>query len=337
MRSGWHRELNLFGKIALLRELKSLRGVRRQKLVALGIPLSTYYRWQRVYQAQGGDGLMGKRRAPRRIWNRLSPQEQKRVLEVAKHHPELSSRLLAIKITDEERFCVSPTTVYRLLKQHGLITPKPLTDMPAAKSWRHKTKRPDEIWQSDATYYFVVGWGFYKQITVQDDYSRNPLAWDVKPDETAFSISDVMEQALENAKRLGHLQDGQMLQLLSDNGPGFTSRILNEYLHAHGINHIFGKPYHPQTQGKIERFQRSIKERVCLFIYCSPRELKQGIDEAITRYAKTPHTALKNVSPLDVYMGRQEEILQRRAEKKRLTLARRKMYNMGYKKEGEQP
>ena len=337
MRPGWHRALDLRGKITLLREFQALRGVRRQKLTALGIPLSTYYRWQRCYQTQGGDGLIGKHRAPKRIWNRLSAQEQQRVLEVAKHHPELSSRLLAIKITDEERFCVSPTTVYRLLKQHGLITPKPLTDMPAAKSWRHKTKRPDEIWQSDATHYFVVGWGFYKQITVQDDYSRNPLAWDVKPDETAFSISDVMEQAIENARKLRHLEDGQMPRLLSDNGPGFTSKILNAYLHAHGIEHIFGAPYHPQTQGKIERFQRSIKEKVCLFIYCSPEELKQGIDEAITRYARTPHTALKNVSPLDVYMGRQEGILQRRAEKKRLTLERRKLYNMGYKKEGEQP
>jgi putative transposase len=330
VRPGWHRTLDLLGKIALLRELGSLRGVRRQKLIALGIPLSTYYRWQRVYQDQGGDGLVGKRRAPKRIWNRLSAQEQERVLEVAKHHPELSSRLLAIKITDEEHFCVSPTTVYRLLKQHGLITPKPLTDMPAAKSWRHKTKCPDEIWQSDATHYFVVGWGFYKQIAVQDDYSRNPLAWDVKPDESAFSISDVVEQAIENAKRLGHLQDGRMPQLLSDNGPGFTSRILNEYLHAHRINHIFGKPYHPQTQGKIERFHRSIKERVCLFVYCSPEELKQGIDKAIAKYARTPHTALKNVSPLDVYISRQEEILQRRLEKKRLTLERRKQYNMGY-------
>jgi putative transposase len=102
--------------------------------------------------------LQGKRRVPKRIWNRLSVQERNRVLEVAKHHPELSSRLLAIKITDEERFCVSPTTVYRLLKQHGLITPKPLTDMPAAKSWWHKTKLVDEIWQSDATLlkYFLV-------------------------------------------------------------------------------------------------------------------------------------------------------------------------------------
>jgi transposase InsO family protein len=280
--------------------------------------------------------LAGKRRAPKRIWNRLSAYERSRVLAVAKGHPELSCRLLAIKITDEEPFSVSTTTVYRLLKQAGLVEPRPITDLPAAKSWRHKTKHPDEIWQCDATHYFVVGWGFYKQITVQDDHSRNPLAWALKPDETAFSISDVVEQALENVKHLDHLKDGQMPKLLSDNGPGFTSKVLAGYLDAHGIKHIFGKPYHPQTQGKIERFHRSIKEKVCLLVYCSPEELKHGIDEAIVRYARTPHTALQNVSPIDVYTGRRQEILKRRAEKKRLTLERRKLYNMGNKKDREQ-
>jgi putative transposase len=334
---GWHRRLDLRGKIALLQEVSALQGNRCRKLIELGIPSSTYYRWRKRYQQEGGDGLAGKRRAPKRIWNRLSDDERKRVLTIAKHHPELSCRLLAIKITDEESFSVSATTVYRLLKQAGLVTPRPITDLPAAKSWRHKTKRPDEIWQSDATHYFVVDWGFYKQITVQDDYSRNPLAWDLKPDETAFSISDVVEQAIENAQQLGHLQDGLKPTLLSDNGPGFTSKVLAGYLDAHGIKHIFGKPYHPQTQGKIERFHRSIKEKICLLVYCSPEELKKGIDDAIMCYARTPHTALKNVSPLDVYMGRKEEILQRRQEKKRLTLERRKQYNMGYKKEGEQP
>ena len=336
MRPGWHRTLGLLDKIALLQELKELHGVRRQKLLALGIPCSTYYRWQRLYRDQGGDGLQGKRRAPKRIWNRLREDERRRIIEVAKHHPELSSRLLAIKITDEEHFCVSPTTVYRLLKQHGLITPKPLTDLPAAKSWRHKTKHVDEIWQSDATHYFVVNWGFYKQITVQDDYSRNPIAWDVKADETAFSISEVFEKALENAKDLGHLKNGHKPMLLSDNGPGFTSKVLAKYLNAHGIKHIFGAPYHPQTQGKIERFHRSIKSRVCLIVYCNPDALKQGVDAAIHNYARTPHTALKNVSPRDVYAGRKEEILKKRAEKKILTMERRRLYNKALREKGRQ-
>jgi putative transposase len=301
------------------------RGLRLQEL---GIPLSTYYHWKKRYE-QGGVMALSRRNKGGPTWNRLTGLERNQVLAIARLHPDQGCRLLAVKITDEAAFAVSESTVYRLLKAHGLITPRPLEAMPAAKEWRHKTAHPDEIWQSDATHYFVVGWGFYKQITVQDDYSRNPLAWDLKPDETAFSISDVIEQALENAQRLGHLLAGIKPQLLSDNGSGYTANIMAEYLRAHGIKHIFGKPYHPQTQGKIERFQRSIKERVCLLVYCSPEELKRALDEAITRYARTPHKSLANVSPLDVYLGRKEEILQKRAEKKRLTYERRRLYNLG--------
>jgi transposase InsO family protein len=315
-------------KVALLREIGLLRSDRGVRLQALGIPLSTYYDWKQRYER---GGLMALSPAPKhgRIWNRLTPGERDKILTIARIHPDLSCRLLSVKITDEEDFAVSEATVYRFLKQHGLITPRPLAGMPAAQEWQHKTKACDEIWQCDATHYFVVGWGFYKQITVLDDHSRNPLAWDLKPDETAFSISDVIEQALEHARGLGHLVKGAKPQLLSDNGSGFTAKIMDEYLDAHGIKHIFGKPYHPETQGKIERFHRTIKEKVCLLVYCSPEELKRSLDEAITRYARTPHKALSNVSPIDVYLGRKEEILRKRAEKKRLTLERRRIYNMG--------
>lgn len=328
MKQGWHRKLGLEDKAKLLQELDGLVGKRKTKLMELGIPCSTYYSWQRRYGEEGADGLGSVRSTPNYIWNRLGEDERGRILEIAREHPELSCRLLAVKITDEEEFSVSSATVYRLLKRNNLISPRPISDMPASRSWHEKTTRPNQIWQCDATHYFVAGWGYYKQIAVQDDYSRYPLAWDVKPDETAFSISEVMEQAIENAQGLNHLQDDRRPTLLSDNGPGFTSHILAGYLKMHGIRHIFGKPYHPQTQGKIERFHRSIKEKVCLLVYCSPDELKRAVDEAIVRYSQTPHTALANVSPRDVYLGKREEILAKRAEKKRLTLARRKAYNM---------
>ena len=116
--------------------------------------------------------------------------------------------------------------------------------------------------------------------------------------------------------------------LLSDNGSGFAAVILADYLAYHGIRHIFGKPYHPQTQGKIERFNRRIKEGVCLLVYCSPEELRKSIGEAIERYNETPHEALHNVTPNDVYLGRKKQILKRREEKKRWTMARRKIVNL---------
>src|SRR5208283_1424955 len=155
---------------------------------------------------------------------------------------------------------------------------------------------PDEIWQCDGTNLFIVGWGYYKLIPVEDDYSRKILAYDLRPDETAFSLSDVVEMALENAREEGHLLE-RMPKLYTDNGPGFISEIMENYLTMHGIQHILGTPYHPQGRGKIERFNRRIKEKLCLVVYCSPDELKKAVDQAIATYNSTPHEALDNVSP----------------------------------------
>ena len=137
--------------------------------------------------------------------------------------------------------------------------------------------------------------------------------------------------AIESAKREGHIIYSYDTRLYTDNGSGFTSRIMAQYLSNHSVRHIFGTPYHPQGRGKIERFNRRIKENLCLVVYCSPEELKKAVDEAIRTYNSTPYESLDNVSPNDVYAGRKEVILKRRKEKKRLTLQRRKEYNLEQK------
>ncbi|MBI3008981.1 MAG: DDE-type integrase/transposase/recombinase [Candidatus Omnitrophica bacterium] len=316
-------------RMDLVRKVELQQGRRDEVLRALGIARSTYYKWRKAYYEGGLDALKKAGTRARRIWNRLSAQEVEKVIEIARHHPELSCRLIALKITDLEDFTVSESTVYRILKERGLIAPRPLPQMLAEKEFRQKTARPDEMWQCDATNLFVVDWGYYKLIPVEDDYSRKIIAYDLKPDESAFSISDVIEMGVEKARQEGHLLDpNNMPRLFTDNGSGFTSSIMAKYLACHGIRHIFSTPYHPQSRGKIERFNRSIKEMICLVVYLSPEQLKRAIDEAIRVYNQTPHEALKNVSPNDVYAGRKEVILQKRLEKKRLTLERRKRYNL---------
>lgn len=293
----------------------------------MGIPSSTYYYWRRLYEDGGPNALEKHATAARRIWNRLLEEEVKTILTVALEHPELSPRLLAVKITDEEAFSVSEPTVYRILKRSGLLAPRPLAEWPAAKEWHKKTTRPNEIWQIDGTTFFIVGWGYYKLIPVLDDYSRKIIAWVLMPDETAGSISMAFEKAIE-AAGIKHLPENQRPVALSDNGGGFIAHHLAEYLGAHGIRHIFGKPYHPQTQGKIERFNRRLKEDVCLLVYLSPGDLQKAIAQAIERYNATPHEALENVSPNDVYAGKKEDILKARQAKKHWTLARRKIVNL---------
>jgi len=248
----------------LIKKVELQDGHRAKVLDDLGIPRSTYYKWRRTYDEDGMPGLEGIKPIARRVWNRLADNEVKKIIEVARLHPELSPRLLSVKITDEEDFSVSESTVYRILKDNNLIAPRPLPELPAAKEWRHKTIKPDELWQSDATNIFIVGWGYYKLIPVEDDHSRKILGYDIRSDETAFSFTDVMEIAIENARKEGHLMDkDDMPSLYTDNGSGFVSSVMSGYLEAHGIRHIFGTSYHPQGRGKIERSSTAALKRSC--------------------------------------------------------------------------
>ena len=313
-------------KMEFLRRIEAPGVNKSEMLRRLRIPGATYYHWRELMETGGVMALEKAKPRAKRIWNRLTEQEEALVLEVAKAHPELSCRLIAVKITDTEGFYVSESKVYQILKIHGLISPRPLPEMPSAKEYWHKTNRPNEMWQVDATQFFVVNWGYYKLIPVLDDYSRKIIGWSLEPDETADSISRAIQGAVE-AVGVEKMKPEAKPVILSDNGSGFISDVLAGYLTSVGIRHIFGKPYHPQTQGKVERWNRKVKEGVCLLVYCSPTDLERSIGEFVERYNDTPHEGLKNVSPNDVYAGRKEQILEARAVKKKLTLERRKAYN----------
>jgi len=314
-------------RAALIEGMESRGPGRRKRLRDVLVPSSTYYAWRARYEAEGTRGLEHKGRG-RRAWNALTEREEAMVLRAAESRPELSPRLLAIHLLDDEELSISESSVFRLLKKRGLITPRPLDQRPAGKQWRHKTTRPDEIYQCDATMFVIPGWGRYKAIPVIDDFSRKLLALPLKPDETSYSIADAVEEALENARREGHTPR-QRPKLLSDNGPGFIGEILADYLKAKRIEHIFGAPYHPQTQGKVERLNRKIKEAMCLEVSCSPDELQRKLNEFMRVYNSTPHSSIYNVSPNQMYAGRLKKILKRRAAIKRRTLARRRLENLG--------
>ena len=152
-----------------------------QRLRALGIPSSTYYGWKRRLKARGIKAFIAEGSAPKRVWNRLSQAEHDLIEAEGRKFTELSPRLLAIMLTEQHGVAVSESTVYRVLKAKGLVRQRPLDQRPAAKIWKKPTKAVDEIWQLDATNFFVPEFGYYKGIPVIDDHSRKLLACPVRP------------------------------------------------------------------------------------------------------------------------------------------------------------
>jgi putative transposase len=298
-----------------------------KRLRELGIASSTYYGWKKRLKARGVKAFIAESSAPKRVWNRLSQAERDLIESEGRKFTELSPRLLAIILTEQHGVAVSESTVYRVLKAKGLVRQRPVDQRPAAKIWKKPTREVDEIWQLDATNFFVPEFGYYKGIPVIDDHSRKLLACPVRPDESGQSASDAMELALEKAQSEGHAV-AEKPTLLTDNGAGFAGEVMEKYLRARGVPHIFGAPYHPQTQGKVERFNRTMKEKVNLWVYSTPEDLQAAINKMVEEYNDTPHEALKNVCPNDVYAGRQDEVLERRARIRMETMARRYAYNM---------
>ena len=300
---------------------------KRHTLKELGVPKSTYYRWQRRYREAGEAGLLDAKPAPGTVWNRLRPEEERVILAEALREPDRSPREVACGCTDQAGFSVSESTVYRVLKRHGLIREVNVVGFPAGKEYRVKTTHINEQWQSDASYFFVVGWGWYYLISVLDDYSRFILAWDLKGDMTAESISEVVQQAVEFTG-LERVPVEDRTRLLTDRGSGYLAGAFEDYLRSLSIRHIYCAPHHPQTNGKLERFHETLKTRLNLLVYLSPEALGTAMAEFIEFYnQRRYHEGIGNVAPADVYYGRREEILKRREVVKRQTMRDRLLYN----------
>ena len=299
----------------------------RQTLQELGVNRATFYAWYCRYRAQGEAGLTPKPLAARRYWNRIPPPIRQRVVDAALADPERSPRELAWQLTDRTGHFLSESSVYRILKAHDLITSPAFVVITAADRFQHPTTRPNELWQTDFTYLRVVGWGWYYLSTVLDDYSRYILAWTLTTTMAATDVATTLDLARVKAG-VDRVAVHHRPRLLSDNGPCYISGELATYLATHGLTHTRGKPYHPMTQGKIERYHRSMKNVVKLEHYYSPWELERAIGRFVEHYNdRRLHEALQNVTPADVYYGRQATILSRRERIKQATLKRRKRMN----------
>lgn len=295
-------------------------------LKELKIHKRTFYNWYARFRAGGFDALgpQGQKGSQRRVWNKIPDEEKNHVVETALEKPQMSSREIACYITDNNKRFISESSVYRILKERGLITAPAFILTSASDSFKDKTTRVHEMWQTDFTYFKIIGWGWYYLSTVLDDHSRFIVAWDLCE---SMSAPDV-KKTVSKAMAIAGLTKKNAPRLLSDNGSCYISSELKTFLKDKGIDPIHGRPCHPQTQGKIERYHRTMKNVVKLDNYYSPEELIRALEKFVYYYNyERYHESINNLRPCDVYFGMADKILKQREKTKSETIkSRRKKY-----------
>jgi putative transposase len=212
-----------------------------------------------------------------------------------------------------------------MLKAHDLIASPAFIVVKAADEFKDKTTAPNQLWQTDFTYLKVIGWGWFYLSTILDDFSRYIIAYKLCTTMKADDVTDTLELAL-TASGCRQVRVAHKPRLLSDNGSSYVSGDLAKWLTAEGMGHVRGAPCHPQTQGKIERWHQTLKNRILLENYFLPGDLEASIGKFVDHYNHHRyHESLSNLAPADVYFGRGQTILLERERIKRQTIQNRRL------------
>ena len=312
-------------KLEIIRLVEESTLPVRRTLEKIGIPHATFYRWYDLYHTGGPEALEDQQPKPDRVWNRIPDDVRERIIRLALDEPALSPRELAVRFTDTEGYFVSEASVYRLLKAHDLIASPAFIVMKAADEFKDKTTAPNQLWQTDFTYLKVIGWGWFYLSTVLDDFSRYIIAWKLCTTMKAEDVTATLEMALD-ASGLDKAKVLHRPRLLSDNGSSYVSDDLAKWMECHDMAHVRGAPYHPMTQGKIERWHQTLKNRILLENYYLPGDLQAQIEAFVADYNhRRYHESIDNLTPADVYFGRGQTILLQRERIKRQTITQRRL------------
>jgi len=309
-----HEKEVLLATIARAREsgTKSLAWI----LSELGLNRSVYYDWL-------GKQKMG-RLADRVVVPRspltVLPEEVKSAVEYAKTHPREGYRRLAWMMVDDDIAYLAPTTVYRILDRHDLLyrwkRPEPGLGrkVPVATY-------PDQVWHVDLMYLWVKG-RWYFLVTVLDSYSRYVVHWELALSMLASEVADIIATALEKVP-------GTRPRIVRDNGSQFVSKEWREVIRHFEVEEIPIRVRHPESNGRIERYHRSVREEAFgddeKEDYYQARDL---LDQWVKYYNQERlHSALNYLRPVDYYMGNPEVLMAERKKKLTNAKARRKDVN----------
>ena len=286
-----------------------LRRILRQ----LGVSKSRYHAWAQRAAAETLDDLI---RPPTSPWAVL-PEEVEAVIGYALQHPQDGYRRLAWMMVDEDVAYLSPASVYRVLQKADLLyrwkRSRSVGQRPAEPT------RPHERWHTDLMY-LRVGDVWYFLVTVLDAYSRYVVHWDLLTSMTAADVRVVIQDALTTT--------GAHPDVVSDNGSQFTAKDFKELVRDFALEHIRIRTYHPESNGRLERFHRSTREALAEAELDNFSKARVIIGRWVVHYnERRLHAALHYLPPAEYYSGDPVARLAERARKLAAARTRRRALN----------
>jgi len=246
-------------------------------------------------------------RIPRDFW--LEDEERTAIVAYHDTHPLEGYRRLTYMMLDHDIVAVSPSTVYRVLKDAGRLDRK--WNKPSRKGTGFvQPLQPHEHWHIDMANIKVAGI-FYYLTTILDGCSRFVVHWELRESMTEQEIEVILQRARERSP------DNARPRIISDNGPQFIARDFGEFIRMTGLTHVRTSPYYPQSNGKLERYHRTIKENAIRPGRTDSLEnTRRIIEDFVAHYNESRlHSALGYVTPRDRLQGRHEQIQQERDRK----------------------
>jgi len=272
---------------------------RRWLIKHLGLQPSRYYQWQK---RRGLDNRHNGK-TPREHW--LFPEEREAILSYCQDKLEEGYRRLTYMMLDADIVAVSPATTYRLLKNAGLLNRWAPSKRDAKKGF-DQPLAVHEHWHIDISYVNILG-TMYFMTTVLDGRSRYIVHHELRTKMTEYDVEIVTQRAKEKFPQA-------CPRIISDNGPQFISKDFKEFIRLAGFKHVRTSPYHPQSNGKIERYHRTIKsEEIRRRAYTSIEDARLQIAGYVVHYNTVKlHSAVCYLTPEDVLKERQEHRLKER-------------------------
>jgi len=285
-----------------------------------------YYSWRRRYRERGMEGLKNHKSQPQSTPHKLLDEEKDTIVEMALTYPELSTWKLAYFMQNNDLLYVSQSSVYRVLLDNDLVCSRESEDADRKADGTIDVEAPHEMWHTDITYIPVEDDHAYL-ISVLDGYSRYVVHDELCRTMTAQDMERVLSRALFKADLF---ECDKRPALVSDNGTQMVARSFKEFLDTWDVEHIQTAVRHPESNGKIEVFHKTVKyENVYRKDrYGSFYEAKDDIEQFIEFYNhERLHQGIDYVTPYERYTGRDRQIIKRRRQKHQDAIERRKRMN----------